>query len=78
MQDDSLQVILVRLSHMDKTLAQIHEEVKRTNGRVISLEMEQARWEGEFRAKRLQRMIIASAMSGGILAAVIWFVGAAI
>ena len=78
MSEENVQVILLRLAHMEKTLSDIHTEVKRTNGRVTELEMDQARWEGEVRAKHLQRMVIASVMSGGVLAAVVWFVGAAI
>ncbi len=78
MTENSVQVILVRLSHIESTLAQIHGEVKRTNGRVTELEMNHARWEGEARGKYMQRMIVTGVVSGGLLAGVIWFVGAAI
>ena len=78
MSEDNVQVILVRLHHMEDMLAQIHEEVKRTNGRVTMLEMENAKWDGVAEGKRMQTMIATSVLSGGILAGVIWFVSQAI
>jgi hypothetical protein len=76
--EDSVQVILVKLEHLEDTLTQIHEEVKRTNGRVTSLEMENAKWDGVAEGKRMQTVIATSVISGGILAAVVWFVTQAI
>jgi hypothetical protein len=76
--EDSVQVILVKLEHLEATLTQIHEEVKRTNGRVTSLEMENAKWDGVAEGKRMQTVIATSVISGGILAAVVWFVTQAI
>jgi hypothetical protein len=76
--EDSVQVILVKLEHLEATLMQIHEEVKRTNGRVTSLEMENAKWDGVAEGKRMQTVIATSVISGGILAAVVWFVTQAI
>jgi predicted DNA-binding ribbon-helix-helix protein len=76
--EDNVQVILVKLEHLEATLMQIHEEVKRTNGRVTSLEMENAKWDGVAEGKRMQTVIATSVISGGILAAVVWFVTQAI
>ena len=78
MSDDNVQVILVRLEHLEMVLSQIHAEVKRTNGRVTDLELQSERWKGEADGKRIQGMIATSVLSGGILAGVIWFVSQAI
>ncbi|CAB4187689.1 hypothetical protein UFOVP1158_44 [uncultured Caudovirales phage] len=78
MSDDNVQVILFRLEHMEKTLAAIHAEVKRTNGRVTELEMVNAAYNGELKAKYAQRLILTTVLSGAILAGVIWFIQAAI
>jgi hypothetical protein len=76
--EDSAQVILVKLEHLEATLMQIHEEVKRTNGRVTALEMENAKYNGVAEGKRMQTVIATSVISGGILAGVVWFVTNAI
>lgn len=78
MSEGDIQVILHRLDELDIRLCQIHDEVKRTNGRVTDLEMDSARWEGKDEAKRMQHMIIATVISGAILAGVVWFAQAAI
>ena len=78
MSNDSVEVILVKLEHLEATLNQIHIEVKRTNGRVTELEMENAKWDGVAEGKRMQTVIATSVISGGILAAVVWFVTQAI
>jgi hypothetical protein len=78
MSDGDIQVILHRLDELDARLCQIHDEVKRTNGRVTELEMSEAKWEGEREGKRMQTMIATSVLSGGILAGIIWFVTQAI
>lgn len=78
MSEDSVQVILLRLQHMEQMLEQIHSEVKRTNGRVTSLEMENAKHDGEQRAKRMQTVVLTTVVSGALLATVVWFVQAAI
>jgi hypothetical protein len=78
MSEDSVQVILLRLQHMERMLEQIHAEVKRTNGRVTSLEMENAKYSGEQRARRMQTVVVTTVVSGSLLAAVVWFVQAAI
>jgi hypothetical protein len=78
MSNDSVEVILVKLEHLEATLNQIHAEVKRTNGRVTELEMENAKWDGVAEGKRMQTVIATSVISGGILAAVVWFVTQAI
>jgi hypothetical protein len=76
--EDSVQVIMVKLEHMEDLLSQVHAEVRRTNGRVTELEMENAKWDGVAEGKRMQTVIATSVVSGGILAAVIWFVTQAI
>jgi len=76
--EDSVQVIMVKLEHMENLLSQVHAEVRRTNGRVTELEMENAKWDGVAEGKRMQTVIATSVVSGGILAAVIWFVTQAI
>jgi hypothetical protein len=73
-----IQVILHRLDEMGERLAQIHDEVRRTNGRVTELEIENAKWDGILEGKRTQTMIATSVLSGGILAGIIWFVTQAI
>jgi hypothetical protein len=69
---------MVKLEHMEDLLSQVHAEVRRTNGRVTELEMENAKWDGVAEGKRMQTVIATSVVSGGILAAVIWFVTQAI
>jgi len=76
--DDNVQVILYRLELMEKTLEKIHSEVKRTNGRVTELEMVNASYTGEMKAKYTQRVVLTTVLSGAILATVVWFVQAAI
>lgn len=78
MSEGDIQVILHRLDELDARLCEIHDEVKRTNGRVTELEMQEARWQAKEEAKRMQHMILATVVSGGILAGVIWFVQTAI
>jgi hypothetical protein len=78
MSDGDIQVILHRLDEMDARLEQIHNEVRRTNGRVTDLEMDHAKWDGIAEGKRMQTMIATSVLSGGILAGIIWFVSQAI
>jgi hypothetical protein len=76
--NDSIDVIMIKLEHMEGLISQIHEEVKRTNGRVTALEMDNAKWDGVAEGKRMQTVIATSVISGGILAAVVWFVTQAI
>lgn len=78
MSEGDIQVILHRLDALDERLCQIHAEVKKTNGRVTSLEKKDARWEGIAEGRRIHGMIAASVISGGLLAAIIWFVTQAI
>lgn len=78
MSESDIQVILHRLDEMDARLCKIHEEVKRTNGRVTHLEITEAKWEGKEEGKRMQMMIATSVISGGILAGLVWFVSQAI
>jgi hypothetical protein len=78
MSEGDIQVILHRLDELDARLCQIHDEVRRTNGRVTELEMSEAKWEGEKEGKRMQMMVATSVISGGILAGIVWFVSQAI
>ena len=78
MSEDSISVIMVKLEHMEDLISQVHDEVRRTNGRVTELEMENAKWGGVAEGKRMQTVIATSVISGGILAAVVWFVTQAI
>jgi hypothetical protein len=73
-----INVILLKLEHLEGMMTSIHEEVKRTNGRVTELEMSSAKWDGVIEGKRMQTIIATSVISGGILAAIIWFVTQAI
>ena len=52
MSDDSIEVILVKLQRLEEMITCVHDEVRRTNGRVTALELEEARWQGEQAAKK--------------------------
>lgn len=78
MTSSEVDVILLKLEHLESMLFAVHEEVKRTNGRVTDLELEEAKWQGAKDSRRMQQMIVATVISGGILAGVIWFVTQAI
>ena len=75
MSEDSIQVIMIKLEHMESLIFQIHEEVKRTNGRVTELEMQEAKWQGKEEAKRPYGTIITTIITYGLLAVLAWFVG---
>ena len=78
MSEADIQIILHRLDEMSKELQEIHAKVTKTNGRVSELELQNARWEGIVEGRRIHGMIAASVISGGVLAAIIWFVSTAI
>jgi len=78
MSEADIQLILHRLDEMSNSLKEIHAEVRRTNGRVTDLEMENAKWDGVAEGKRMQTMVVTSVLSGGILAGIVWFVTQAI
>ena len=78
MTSSDVNVILVKLEHLEGMMSSIHDEVKRTNGRVTELEMNNAKWSGVVEGKRMQTVIATSVISGGILAGVVWFVTQAI
>lgn len=78
MSENEVQMILVELKYLKETLTKIHEEVKKTNGRVTELEMKEARMEGIELGKAAPRMIFTGVLTGAVLAGVIWFVQAAI
>ena len=78
MSEGDIQVILHRLDQLESTLRDIYSEVRRTNGRVTDLEMTEAKWEGREESRRMYGIVGTSVLSGGILAAIIWFVTNAI
>lgn len=78
MSEADIQLILHRLDEMSDSLKEIHAEVRRTNGRVTDLEIENAKWDGVAEGKRMQTMVVTSVLSGGILAGIVWFVTQAI
>ena len=74
MTNSDINVIMVKLQHLEDLLASVHEEVKRTNGRVTELEMEEAKWQGGVESRRMFRMILTTVASGCVLAGVVWFI----
>lgn len=78
MSSDDINLILYRLDKIEQTLTQIHSEVKRTNGRVNELEKVNAEYDGQQSVRRKQEVVVMTVLSGALLAAVVWFVQAAI
>ena len=74
MTSSDINVIMVKLQHLEDLLASVHEEVKRTNGRVTELEIEEAKWQGGVESRRMFRMILTTVTSGCVLAGVVWFI----
>ena len=74
MTNSDINVIMVKLQHLEDLLASVHEEVKRTNGRVTELEIEEAKWQGGVESRRMFRMILTTVASGCVLAGVVWFI----
>lgn len=74
MSSDDIAVILHRLDEMNERLDQIHSEVKRTNGRVTELEIQDAWWKGKEEAKRPYGVIVTTIVSYGLLAVLAWFI----
>ena len=74
MTNSDINVIMVKLQHLEDLLASVHEEVKRTNGRVTELEMEEAKWQGGVESRRMFQMILTTVASGCVLAGVVWFI----
>ncbi len=73
MTSSDVDVIMVKLQHLEEMLTSVHEEVKRTNGRVTELEMSEAKWQGGVESRRMFRLIIKTVASGCVLAGVVWF-----
>ena len=74
MTTSEVDVIMVKLQHLEEMLTSVHEEVKRTNGRVTELEMEEAKWQGSVESRRMFQMILTTVASGCVLAGVVWFI----
>ena len=74
MTTSEVDVIMVKLQHLEEMLISVHEEVKRTNGRVTELEMEAAKWQGSVEPRRMFQMILTTVASGCVLAGVVWFI----
>jgi len=68
-----INVIMVKLEHLESLLASVHEQVKQTNGRVTELELESAEWKGRLESRRMFQMIATTVASGCVLAGVVWF-----
>ena len=73
MTSSDVDVIMVKLQHLEEMLTSVHEEVKRTNGRVTDLEMSDAKWQGGVESRRMFQMILTTVASGCVLAGVVWF-----
>ena len=73
MSESDINVIMLKLQHLEEMLTSVHEEVKRTNGRVTELEMEEAKWQGSVESRRMFQMILTTVASGCVLAGVVWF-----
>jgi hypothetical protein len=78
MSESDIQVILHRLDQVDNQLKCIHAEVKKTNGRVTTLETQSAFWLGKEAARRPLTTIGVGTITGALLATIIWFVSEAI
>lgn len=74
MTSSDINVIMVKLQHLEEMLISVHDEVKRTNGRVTELEMEEAKWEGRAESRKVFTMIGMTVASGCVLAGIVWFV----
>ena len=74
MTTSEVDVIMVKLQHLEEMLISVHEEVKRTNGRVTELEIEEAKWQGGVESRRMFQMILTTVASGCVLAGVVWFI----
>ena len=74
MSESDINVIMLKLQHLEEMLISVHEEVKRTNGRVTELEMEEAKWQGSVESRRMFQMILTTVASGCVLAGVVWFI----
>jgi hypothetical protein len=72
--EDSIQVILLKLQHLEDTLCQVHNEVKKTNGRVTELEMTKARDEGAARHRASFTTILTMSATYLLVALIVWFV----
>lgn len=74
MSESDIQVILHRLDELSSRLDEIHSEVKKTNGRVTELEMNDAWWKGKEEAKRPYGTVLTTIVAYGVLAVLTWFI----
>lgn len=74
MSESDINVIMLKLQHLEDMLMSVHDEVKRTNGRVTELEMSEAKWQGGVESRRMFQMIATTVASGCVLAGVVWFI----
>jgi hypothetical protein len=72
--ESDINVIMLKLQHLEDMLMSVHDEVKRTNGRVTELEMSEAKWQGGVESRRMFQMIATTVASGCVLAGVVWFI----
>ena len=73
MTSSDINVIMLKLQHLEEMLTSVHEEVKRTNGRVTELEMSEAKWQGSLESRRMFEIVATTVVSGSLLAGVVWF-----
>lgn len=73
MSEDNVEIILFKLQHLEDTLNQIHEEVKRTNGRVTELEKKDAWWDGNSHAKKPIGMIVTTVFAYTVIGLITWY-----
>lgn len=73
MSEDSVNVILVKLQHLEDMLNQVHSEVRKTNGRVTELEKERAWRDGNKHAIRPIGMIVTTIIAYTTISFITWF-----
>lgn len=73
MTNSDINVILIKLEHLEAMMASIHKEVKSTNGRVTVLELEEARWQGEQAVKKPYVNVFFAVLGYSIAAAITFY-----
>ena len=72
--EENVNVILVKLQHLEDMLDQVHTEVKRTNGRVTELEKKDAWWDGNSHAKKPIGMIVTTVFAYTVIGLISWYI----